>query len=69
MLEVADQVDGAVAGAIDAEMEGDVAVFGANRLKRGDLHAAGENGFEVFHGQGPAEGFFVEELVEQPRPA
>ncbi len=64
VLEIADQIDGAVVRAVDAQMEGDVAVLGADGLESGDQDAAGENGFKVLHGQGPGEGFFVEELVE-----
>ena len=68
VLEIAHQIDGTVVGAIDAQMEGDVAVLGANRLESGDLHAAGKDGFKVLHGQGPGEGFLVKELVEGCRP-
>ena len=58
------QIDGAIAGADDANMNGDVAVIGADGLDGGDLHAGGKNGFHGFHGEGPGEGLFVEELVE-----
>ena len=28
------------------------------------IHAAGQHGFKILHGQRPGEGFFIEELVE-----
>ena len=34
------------------------------RLDGGDLHAGGKNGLHGFHGEGPGESLFVEELVE-----
>ena len=64
VLEIAHQVDCAVAGSGDAEVHGDVAVLVADRLDRCDLHAGGQHGFQGFHGQGPGESFLVEELVE-----
>jgi hypothetical protein len=64
VLEIAHQIDGTVVRAVDAQMEGDVAVLGADGLEGNHLDAAGQNGFKVLHGQGPGEGFLVEELVE-----
>ena len=45
-------------------MNGDVTVLVADGLDGGDLHAGGKNGLHGFHGEGPGEGFFIEELVE-----
>jgi hypothetical protein len=64
VLQVLDQIDGPVAGPDDAQMEGDAAVLVAGGLEGVDLNAAGQHDFEVFHGQGPGEGFLLEEPVE-----
>jgi hypothetical protein len=64
VLEVADEVDGMVAGPEHAKVHGDVVGFVEDGLEGGDLDAGGKNGFEVFHGEGPTEGFLIEELVE-----
>jgi hypothetical protein len=66
VFQVLDQLDSAVAGANHTQLQGNVAVLGADRLDAGHLDSAGQNGFKVLHGQRPGEGFFVEEPVERP---
>lgn len=64
MLEIPHQFHGLVSGTNDTQAQGNVSVLGAHRLDGDHLHAAGQNRFKIFHGQGPGERFFVKEFVE-----
>ena len=64
-LEVADELDGAVAGSADAQADGDVALGRHDGLDAGDLHAGGEDALEVHHHGCPGEAFALEEAIEK----
>jgi hypothetical protein len=61
VLEVADEVNGAITGADDAQVQSDHgSLFVTDGLEGGDLHTTGEHGFEVLHSKGPGEGLHIE---------
>ena len=65
MLKVADELNGAIAIAGDAQADGDLAFLGDLRLDAGDLHTGGKHTLEIHHDGGPGEAFAGEDAVEK----